>query len=814
MIVVSPGDAASLPRWVGWRHESRNGRPTKVPFTPNGSGMAKADDPDTWDVRSRAEAWAARFVNGAGGGVGLQLGILAERPDTALGGVDLDACHDPVTGEIKPWAREVIARLGTTAEVSPSGTGAKAFFTYDAAALPALREAMGTRHGRSFKRGGGDHPEAIELHIGNRYFAVTDRHLDGTPADMRPVPLAALLWLIRDAGPAFAAGCPANGPSGADQGPGQDARDDDAVMDRVRAAMDGDGALAQRWAGDTSGFKDGSRSGLAFALGAAIKRHGFDFAEMRDLLRRNPHTADWTAGKGEADGARELRRIWDKAGTDTRGYADWPPAQLDLATADPVPPPAFDLTLFPAPWTGWITRTAEGAGAPRDYVGCALLGVAGAAIGNSRWGSPWEGWQHPPVVNIACIGLPSAGKSPAIHAVAEPLAALAGELNDDFEERMRAHRGAVQEAKERRALWEADVKAAVKENRTPPAEPLGAAEPARPHKRRLCSTDPTVEAARDLSASNPRGLLLHRDELAGWIGSMDRYGKGGAGADRAFWLQSYDGGRWTSDRVKDGDDGRDVPHLTWGIVGGIQPDRLASILLSGDDDGLSARFIYTWPAPPSGVSDPPTGRSPPFALGAKLRRLRDLPIPDDGAPVILHFSPDAVNALQDWRRAVKRLERDATGLFLSWTGKLPGMAVRLAVVFAHLEWLARPDGTPSPVGVDVDAVARALGFLADYAVPMARRAFGEAALPEAERDARRLARWLRRQSPMPGTVNARALRRQADGPGISTSQRIEAALAELAELGWVRLAPARDGGGKGRQRADWAVNPGLQEDAS
>jgi hypothetical protein len=66
---------------------------------------------------------------------------------------------------------------------------------------------------------------------------------------------------------------------------------------------------------------------------------------------------------------------------------------------------------------------------------------------------------------------------------------------------------------------------------------------------------------------------------------------------------------------------------------------------------------------------------------------------------------------------------------------------------------------------------------------------------------------------VPETLNARALRRQGNGPGIATAERIEAALGELAHLGWVRPAPAREGGGKGRQRADWAVNPALREGA-
>jgi hypothetical protein len=131
---------------------------------------------------------------------------------------------------------------------------------------------------------------------------------------------------------------------------------------------------------------------------------------------------------------------------------------------------------------------------------------------------------------------------------------------------------------------------------------------------------------------------------------------------------------------------------------------------------------------------------------------------------VLRFAPEADEALQDWRREVKAMEGDAAGLHLSWLGKLPGMAVRLAVIFLHLEWLGRPAGTQAPEVVDFDAVTRALGFLADYAVPMARRAFGEAALPEAERDARRLARWLLRQSPVPETLNARALRRLGTDP--------------------------------------------------
>jgi hypothetical protein len=141
-------------------------------------------------------------------------------------------------------------------------------------------------------------------------------------------------------------------------------------------------------------------------------------------------------------------------------------------------------------------------------------------------------------------------------------------------------------------------------------------------------------------------------------------------------------------------------------------------------------------------------------------------------------------------------------------GKLPGFAARLALIFAHLAWCVDGRGDP-PAGVTEVDVLRAVTFLHDYAVPMARRAFGEAALPQAERDSRRLARWLLRQNPKPANLNARELRRIADGPGIPDATRMEAALQELAALGWVREAEPNRAGRGGRSRADWLVHPKI-----
>ena len=423
----------------------------------------------------------------------------------------------------------------------------------------------------------------------------------------------------------------------------------------------------------------------------------------------------------------------------------WPMPDLDLASADPTPPPALAVrNLFPAPWAEWIEAAAECKGAPVDYVATALLSVAGGLIGNARWAQPWNGWQEPPALNAALIGDPSSGKSPGLDALTIPLTAIEADDNADLAERKRQHATDKQAAGDRRTTWQAEVKTATSHGAPPPLMPADAEDPPPPQRRRVYSVDPTVEKAARMSAANPRGLLLHRDELAGWVAGMDRYSNG-AGSDRAFWLQAYGGRAWAPDRVKDGDSEVFAPHLTWAIVGTIQPDRLRSLLMSGDNDGLAARFLYAWPAP----QRPPRPRDGLRTEQAQpwLTRLRALPwTPPE--PVMVPFSSGAAEALQCWREEAAEMEQGTHGLFLSWLGKLPGFAVRLSLIFAYLEWCSEGTGDPPAVISERD-VGRALDFLADYAVPMARRCFGEAAIPEAERDSRTLLRWILGQKPIP-----------------------------------------------------------------
>jgi KaiC/GvpD/RAD55 family RecA-like ATPase len=144
-------------QWIVWREETRSGEPTKVPYSTSGK-LAKSNDPETWTVFQDAVG-----VYRAGGYSGIGFVFSAGDPFV---GVDLDGCRDPLTHAVSDWAKEVIDKLDTYAEVSPSGTGIKLF----------CRGVNPLGGGRkvAIKAAGvqGKNP-AVEVYSEGRYFAVT-----------------------------------------------------------------------------------------------------------------------------------------------------------------------------------------------------------------------------------------------------------------------------------------------------------------------------------------------------------------------------------------------------------------------------------------------------------------------------------------------------------------------------------------------------------------------------------------------------------------------------------------------------------------
>lgn len=266
----------------------------------------------------------------------------------------------------------------------------------------------------------------------------------------------------------------------------------------------------------------------------------------------------------------------------------WPTPDLEwLDPPRPIPPPVPFKDVFSPRWSAWMRSAADAKGAPVDYVMGGLLAVLSSVLGNARWAAPWSGWAEPPVLWACLIGNPSAGKSPALDAVVGPLRKLEQRLREKARTERQDWEEQAAVAKIADATWKEEVKTALKGGEAPPERPAAAELDPEPTMPRLMVNDATIEKVATILAHQPRGLLVMRDELAGWLQGMTRYS---GNSDRPFWLESNGGRFYAVERM--GRPSVDVPHLTVAVLGGIQPDRLRSLLMGGgDDDGLLARFL-------------------------------------------------------------------------------------------------------------------------------------------------------------------------------------------------------------------------------
>ncbi|KNY24826.1 phage/plasmid primase, P4 family [Pseudobacteroides cellulosolvens] len=109
-----PSELKQLNRWVCWRIEERNGKPTKVPKNPITGNNAMSSNPSTWSSFSTAIAAVQKFGF---------LGIGFMFNGDGLVGVDIDHCLDPDTGILNDTARDIITTMDSYTEYSQSGEG-------------------------------------------------------------------------------------------------------------------------------------------------------------------------------------------------------------------------------------------------------------------------------------------------------------------------------------------------------------------------------------------------------------------------------------------------------------------------------------------------------------------------------------------------------------------------------------------------------------------------------------------------------------------------------------------------------------------
>jgi len=148
------------PQWVIWRIDARDGKTTKIPLCAHAPGQrASSTDPKTW---APYEATLKPIERGRADGAGF---VFSETDEYT--GIDLDHCV--TDGIVHPAAMDIVQRLGSYTEFSPSGRGLHII----------IRGAVHAKRNRTKKTPWG---HDFEVYDRARFFTMTGRQLFGSPA--------------------------------------------------------------------------------------------------------------------------------------------------------------------------------------------------------------------------------------------------------------------------------------------------------------------------------------------------------------------------------------------------------------------------------------------------------------------------------------------------------------------------------------------------------------------------------------------------------------------------------------------------------
>src|SRR5262249_55444580 len=193
-------------------------------------------------------------------------------------------------------------------------------------------------------------------------------------------------------------------------------------------------------------------------------------------------------------------------------------------------PPELPRGVLPAAIEQFAFEQGEVMGVDPGGLAVAALTVCAAAIPDSielQVKKHDRGWTESARLWAALVGMPSTKKTPTMREAIRPLARIDATYAREYTAAKQPYD----------ALPDDHRKLETK-----------------PVRKQLKLEDTSIEAAQEVLRDNPSGTLCLADELSGWFGSMDKYNSGGRGAakDRGFWLQAWNGGSYSVNRVNRG----------------------------------------------------------------------------------------------------------------------------------------------------------------------------------------------------------------------------------------------------------------------
>lgn len=407
----------------------------------------------------------------------------------------------------------------------------------------------------------------------------------------------------------------------------------------------------------------------------------------------------------------------------------------------------------------------EGAGAmklDRAFIALPLLAACAGAIGNARTLTLKEGWQEPANIWAALIAPSGTLKTPALNLALDGLRIEHKRLRAEYEAAMK------------------DYNARTDEERGDP-----------PVDARVTASDVTVEQLAVLLQRNPRGLLIEREELSGWLRSFNQY-KSKGGGDEAHWLSMFNAGPLQVDRKTGEHKSIYVARASVSLCGGIQPGVLRDCLGADKiESGMAARLLLAMP--PVAVrqwTDETVCIATRGAVETIMRALLSLammPGPYGPEPVTLPLTAEARALFIAFVNAHgEEMQRTDGALRAAWS-KLEGYAARLALIVHCVRQVSEGAGD----AVDDESMAAGI-TLARWFAGEAKRVYAMLAESAGEQKRRELIEFIRARG---GSITASKLCQYKTGYASADDARM--ALQSLVDAGAGRFEyppPSASGG--------------------
>lgn len=469
----------------------------------------------------------------------------------------------------------------------------------------------------------------------------------------------------------------------------------------------------------------------------------------------------------------------------------WPDADLGFLEPPVSSGPAFPVGALPERMGAMVMAFAAARRLALDFVACAIIGAACAAIGNRARLLGFDGRLEPLALFLALVGWPASGKGASLSIARAALTRIQDDLaaahaaGSGARSSLVTLAGAVDDSVTRRLAHEGTIAAqSTREQEEVPG---------------LLLSEYSVAGLIDELQHGPEGRTLLTDELTGPLSGAS--GQSGLKA-RATLLEAYDGQPYrkrlaTSGLIL-------VPALQVSILGCTQPDRVP-VLVGHARDGLVPRFLWCAPeVEPTAAL--PQGSGPVEEFEAALARLvRIEPARDErGFARAVPLAAEARAPLEAAAAAWIKSQLQVEPILRDVLARSRQQALRLASVLALAEHaLSGQDGTVA--AISASDVERGIALMDAYFVPMAERAFALSGTPR-ESDTVRLARFLRRLGR--SQVSLRDDIYRGAGSPVRTPAAVAEAVAELKARGLVR-EPSRDPQARGRPGLMIEVHPGL-----